>query len=80
MEDAPWREVFEWLADQTQAPVFLGGNRPRGAFSFAAPPGTRLTLPQAVTVIERALRWQGLRLIRRGNCFIVVKFEEGPIA
>ncbi len=80
----PWKQVFEWLTDQTGL-AFTGINIPPGSYTYMAPKGSvgatqGFTIPEVIDKINEALlanppsqRWQ---LIRREQTFTVVPADE----
>jgi type II secretion system protein D len=82
----PWKQVFEWLSDQTGL-MFTGINIPPGSFTFIAPKGSvgatqGFTIPEVIDSINEALlaappnqRWQ---LVRREQTFTLIPADEKP--
>ncbi|HKB35559.1 MAG TPA: hypothetical protein VKD72_03840 [Gemmataceae bacterium] len=76
MENKTWKEVFDWLKEQTGVPVVVPIH-PTGTFTFVGPRAARYSLPQIVDLINQELRkLHEMVLIRRPRCFIVVAVED----
>ncbi len=73
MRDMPWKQVFEWLSDETGLP-FITTCTPTGTFTFIAPKGSRrvFTIREVVDILNQALIKQQLLLVRKKHCFTVV--------
>jgi hypothetical protein len=78
MENKRWREVFDWLKEQTGVPVKGSATVSiTGLFTFVGPPAARYSVPEIVGIINQELRKQHeMVLIRRPRVFIVVAIEE----
>jgi type II secretion system protein D len=80
----PWKQVFEWLSDQTGL-TFNSINVPPGSFTFIAPKGSvgatqGYTIPEVIDHLNEAMlaapptqRWQ---LIRREVSFTLVPADD----
>src|SRR5688500_7358987 len=68
--DAPWRELFEWLSEQTGVPVITTG-KPVGRINFA--PGNRrqCSVTEFLALLNIDLAPRGYQLVRREGCFTV---------
>jgi len=84
MRDKPWREVFEWLSDQTGLPVICAYS-PTGTFTFISPRDAdkqprKYTIPEIIAMINEGLRagppTQRYVLIRRQRSFTLVPANE----
>src|SRR4051794_4088564 len=53
--NAPWRQVFNWLCEETGKPV-LSCWTPTGGFTYQGPPGKRHTIPEVVALLNEALK------------------------
>jgi WD40 repeat protein len=78
--DKPWREVLQWLSEQTGLPV-VTGVRPTGTFTFLAPKGSAgardgYTVPEVIDLLNEALMQQKLLLLRRDASFTIVPADE----
>jgi hypothetical protein len=74
----PWREVFEWLSEQTELPV-ITSFKPVGTFTYIGPKGMKYTLPEVVAVLNEVLipqKPQGYKLVRREKCFVLIPVED----
>ena len=80
----PWKQVFEWLTDQTGL-TFNGINIPPGSYTFIAPKGSYgathgYTIAEVIDHLNEAMlaapanqRWQ---IIRRDSSFTTVSADE----
>jgi RNA polymerase sigma factor (sigma-70 family) len=75
--DKPWREVLEWLADQTGLPV-VTNIKPEGTFSYNPPKGgaTQKTIPEVIAILNESLRQKHLVLVRREATFTLIAFDQ----
>ena len=78
MSGKPWKEVFQWLTDQTGLPV-VATTVPTDSFSFIAPARRTYTIPEVIDIINEGLlsnKNQRTMLIRRPNNFVLVTAED----
>ena len=76
MEEVPWKRVFNWIMDNTHKQI-IAPWIPTGTFTFVAPKGVRLTVPQIVELIKTVLREQAnALLIERPRNFVLVPADE----
>jgi hypothetical protein len=71
MDNVTWKEVLNWLEEQTGLAV-VSNNTPLGRFTFLGPKGARYTMPQILDILSEALRQQEMLLIRRERNFALV--------
>jgi type II secretory pathway component GspD/PulD (secretin) len=79
MQAAPWKKVFEWLADQTGLPV-VANTVPTGTFTFV-PPATgkaarTYTIPEVIDLVNDSLILKQHILVRRPNSLQLVPADE----
>jgi type II secretory pathway component GspD/PulD (secretin) len=77
MQNKPWRNVLEWLADQSGLPLSTSA-MPTGTFTFIPPKGSshRFTLPEVIDILNESLGKRKYILIRRENSFFVMPSDE----
>jgi type II secretory pathway component GspD/PulD (secretin) len=77
MQNKPWRNVLEWLADQSGVPLSTSA-LPAGTFTFIPPKGNphRFTLPQVIDILNESLAKQKYILIRCENSFLLLPSDE----
>jgi RNA polymerase sigma factor (sigma-70 family) len=71
MTKKPWREVMEWVSDQTGL-AFVAAEMPPGTFNFINPKGTTFTFPEVIDIINEGLQPHHYVLIRREKVFSIV--------
>jgi type II secretory pathway component GspD/PulD (secretin) len=74
-EKQPWSKVLEWLSDQTGLPVIISST-PTGTFTAALPPGAKVTVAEAIDLINEGLLPSKFRLLRRANSLTLVPADE----
>lgn len=75
-KEAPWRQVFEWYADQTGLPYASRWAAPAGTFSHTSPKGTTYTLHEVTTIINDNLLKSGYVLVPRPKSTTLLKIEK----
>jgi hypothetical protein len=78
MRAAPWKKVFEWLADVTGLPV-VAGEVPTGTFTFIAPAGgnqRNLTIPEVIDAVNEGLLAKRYLLIRHQGSLKLVSADD----
>jgi hypothetical protein len=73
--ETKWRQVFNWLSDQTELPVVTSCN-PAGSFTFTPPAAdTEYSVAEVIDILNNALINQGFLLFRRERGFILIPAE-----
>jgi type II secretory pathway component GspD/PulD (secretin) len=73
---APWRQVFEWLADRTGVP-WVASTFPTGTFTFIPPrPDKKYSDAEVIDILSEALLAQKYLLLRRPGAFILAPISE----
>jgi general secretion pathway protein D len=78
MSGKPWKEVFQWLTDQTGLPV-VAPLIPSDSFTFIGPVGKAYTIPEVIDILNEGLlsnKNQRCMLLRRAKSFVVVPADE----
>jgi type II secretory pathway component GspD/PulD (secretin) len=88
MREKPWKEVFDWLSDQSGLPV-IASKKPAGNFTFVAPRGAdreprQYTMREICDFLNEGLAGTATGqfvLIRRPGAFVLVPLSEpqGPL-
>jgi hypothetical protein len=68
--DAPWRELFEWLTEQTGVPVITTW-KPCGRINFAPGERRQCSVAEFLTLLNIDLAPRGYQLVRRERCFTI---------
>lgn len=80
MRGLGWKQVLEWLSDQSGLPYASKYPPPPGSFTFISPikgktPKT-YTLPEVIDLMNDSLSMQGYLLVRRNASFTIVPADE----
>jgi type II secretory pathway component GspD/PulD (secretin) len=78
MSGKPWKDVFQWLTDQTNMPV-VSTLIPTGTFSFIGPVGKSYSIPDVIDILNEGLlsnKNQRTMLVRREKSFLLVPADE----
>jgi hypothetical protein len=70
----PWNKVFEWLAEQANLP-FIAESVPAGTFTAVLPPERKVTLAEAIDLVNEALTGK-YRLHRGANALLLVAADQ----
>jgi hypothetical protein len=71
MNGKPWREVLEWLADQSGEAWISPPMPVLGTFTYVGPADARYSVAEIFAIVNRALLREGYQLVRRQRSFIV---------
>jgi len=71
MRDKPWKNVLEWLSNETGLPVITTAT-PTGTFNFYGNPKKKYTIPEVIDVINEGLLEKKFVLIRKDASFTIV--------
>lgn len=70
---APWREVLDWLADESGMALHVG-NLPAGSFTYSDP--SDFTIDEAISRINLFLIPQGYSIVKRGSLLSAISLVD----
>jgi type II secretory pathway component GspD/PulD (secretin) len=70
----PWNKVLQWLAEQANLPL-VAASMPTGTFTAVLPPGRKLTVAEAIDVVNEGLMGR-YRLHRGASTLMLVPADE----
>ncbi len=80
MRGLGWKQVLEWLSDQSGLPVASKNPPPPGTFTFISPTKGKTpktyTLPEVIDLMNDSLSMQGYLLVRRKASITIVAADE----
>ena len=72
---APWKDVIDWIVEESQLSLQVPGGYPAGTFNYTD--SKEYTLREAMDVVNRSLfRFHGYVLVRRERLLVVWPLEE----
>src|SRR5262249_21396406 len=79
MRGKQWKDVLEWLSDQTGIPV-ISRDAPQGGFNYFAPKDQTApqikSIPEVIDILNEALIDQHYIIVRREASFLVVAVDD----
>src|SRR5207253_436923 len=75
MRDKPWKNVLEWLCNETGMPI-IANAIPTGSFTFYGNPNQTYRIPQIIDFLNDALTEKKYVIIRRQAVISVVPADQ----
>jgi hypothetical protein len=79
LRDVPWRNVIQWLADETECPVVMGARVPKGTFTFVGQKRRKYSVQEVIEIINGKLLAKKYFLIQRRQAFSLVDLNKYDI-